>query len=78
MAKSPLAKVRTLRQSIGKGEVSGRPSPWDAENVKRMARLRKALMTGLQSPDADNFDIDKVTRRLKKRRRSSHRPGRIT
>jgi len=32
-------------------------------------------MTGLQSPDADNFDIKKVTRRLKERRRSSHRPG---
>jgi hypothetical protein len=40
-----------------------------------MARLRKALMTGLQSPGADNFDIEKVARRLKKQRRSSHRPG---
>jgi hypothetical protein len=33
------------------------------EEVKRTARLRKALMTGLQSPDADNFDIEKVARR---------------
>jgi hypothetical protein len=73
MAKSPLAKVRTLRQSISEGELSGRPRPWDPEKVKRMARLRKALMTGLQSPDADNFDIEKVARRLKKRRRRSSR-----
>ncbi len=76
MAKSSLAKLRTLRQSIGEGEASGRPRSWDPEKVKKVARLRKGLMAGLQSPDADNFDIEKVTRRLKKRqRRSSHRPG---
>jgi hypothetical protein len=41
----------------------------------RQSNLRKALMTGLQGPDAHNFDIEKVIERLKKRRRrSSHRP----
>jgi hypothetical protein len=66
MAKSPLAKVRTLRQSIGEGELSGRQRPWDPEKARRMARLRNALMSGLQSPDADNLDIEKVTTRLRK------------
>jgi len=74
MEKSSLAKLRKLRQSIREGEASGRPIPWDPAEIKRMVRPRKALMTGLQSPDVDNFGIQKVKRNLKKRqRRSSHR-----
>ena len=44
------------------------PIPWDSEVTKKAARLRKALMAGLHSPDVDNFDIVKVVKRLKKRR----------
>jgi hypothetical protein len=74
MGKSPLAKLRTLRQSIRAGEASGRPIPWDPDETKSMVRLRKALMIGLQGPDVDNFDIEKVKENLRKRRRrSSHR-----
>jgi hypothetical protein len=36
--------------------------------MKKAARLRKALMAGLHSPDVDDFDIVKVVKRLKKRR----------
>ena len=76
MGKSSLAKLGTLRQSIRAGEASGRPIPWDPDKMKGIVRLRKALMTGLQGPDVDNFDIEKVKRNLnKRRRRSSHRPG---
>jgi antitoxin ParD1/3/4 len=40
----------------------------DAVRERKAARLRKALQTGLDGPDAEEFDIKKVVRRLKKRR----------
>jgi hypothetical protein len=78
MGKSPLAKLRTLGQSIREGETSRRPIPWGPDETKRMVRLRKALMTGLQGPDVDNFDIEKVKRSLNKRQRRSSHPPRLT
>jgi hypothetical protein len=65
MRKSSATK---LRQLVREGEGSGPPIPWDPKMMKKAARLRKALMAGLHSPDVDDFDIVKVVKRLKKRR----------
>ena len=35
---------------------------------RKVERLRKALRAGLNSPDADDFDIKKVVKRLRARR----------
>ena len=35
---------------------------------RKIARLRKAIQSGLEAPDADGYDIKKVVTRLKKRR----------
>jgi antitoxin ParD1/3/4 len=34
---------------------------------RKVARLRKALRTGIEGSDAENFDIKKVVKRLKAR-----------
>jgi antitoxin ParD1/3/4 len=40
----------------------------EAVRERKVARLRKALQAGIDGPDAEEFDIKKVVRRLKKRR----------
>ncbi len=40
----------------------------EALQERKAARLRKSLKSGLEGPDATNFDIEKVVRRLKSRR----------
>jgi antitoxin ParD1/3/4 len=42
----------------------------EAIRERKATRLRKALRAGLDSPDAEVFDINKVVRRLKKRGRA--------
>jgi antitoxin ParD1/3/4 len=42
----------------------------EAIRERKATRLRKALRAGLDSPDAEGFDINKVVRRLKKRGRA--------
>lgn len=39
----------------------------DATHDRKVARLRRAIQAGIDSPDAENFDIKKVIGRLKKR-----------
>lgn len=41
----------------------------EALQERKAARLRKALRAGLEGPDATSFDIEKVVRRIKSRRR---------
>jgi len=40
----------------------------DAIRDRKVGRLRKALRAGLDGPDADDFDIKKVVKRLKTRK----------
>jgi hypothetical protein len=56
----------------------GKSSPAKLDETKRTMRLRKTLVTGLQEPDVDNFDIEKVKRNLMKRRRRSSRAAKLT
>jgi hypothetical protein len=56
----------------------GKSSPAKLDETKRTVHLRKALVTGLQGPDVDNFDIEKVKRTLMKRRRRSSRSAKLT
>ena len=39
----------------------------DATHDRKVARLRRAIQAGIDSPDTENFDIKKVIGRLKKR-----------
>lgn len=41
----------------------------EALRERKAARLREALGAGLEGPDAPDFDIGKVVKRLKSRRR---------
>lgn len=41
----------------------------DAVHERKVVRLRKALQAGLDGPDAVDFDIKKVVKRLKKQTR---------
>ena len=40
----------------------------EAIRESKMARLRKALQVGLDSPDVEDFDMKKVIKRLRARR----------
>lgn len=42
----------------------------EAVHDRKVARLRKAIQAGIDSPDDENFDIQNTIGRLKKRRRS--------
>jgi len=42
----------------------------DAIHERKVARLRKAIQAGIDSPDDENYDIKKVIGRLRKRSRS--------
>ncbi len=39
----------------------------DAMHERKLARLRKAIQAGIESPDDENYDIEKVIGRLGKR-----------
>jgi antitoxin ParD1/3/4 len=39
------AKLEQLRQDIREGLASGEPTPWDAEEIKREGRKRRAART---------------------------------
>ena len=41
----------------------------DATHDRKVAKLRQAIQAGIDSPDAENFDIRKIIERLKKRRK---------
>lgn len=42
----------------------------DEISDQKLARLRKALQVGIDSPDAEDFDIKKVIKRLRKPRKA--------
>lgn len=41
----------------------------DAMHERKVARLRKAIQAGIESPDDESYDIKKVIGRLRKRRK---------
>lgn len=42
----------------------------DATHDRKVARLRRAIQIGIDSPDAKNFDVKKVIGRLKTRHKA--------
>lgn len=46
------AKFEQLRQDIHDGLNSGEPVPWNAENIKRVGRLKRATRTNVRAKES--------------------------